>query len=169
MEKPKNSCEQYQMDIVDLATGETSFLTGAKQEQLFEHLRRCVVCRKKFFEYEHIFAAMAGEERAKSPAFKKMIAGLLAEFKSQSAGLPCQMVKNGQVIPRNVEVGEPSGVVWKCVAKNGVVKLTNLAPDQAYGGYGWLAHQNKLVIIKDKNTKYICLTEDERRYAQPQA
>jgi hypothetical protein len=34
---------------------------------------------------------------------------------------------------------------------------------------GWLARQEKLIIIKAKDDKYICLTETERRQYRPEA
>lgn len=164
-------CKKFQMDIVDYATGDATFITPAKEQKLFGHLRQCPDCRKKFFEYEYIFAAAVADKRTAKPEFQAKMKTFLDELKK----LPtltgsinetlCQFVPDAEIVPAKVKVGAPAGVVWKCLAQKGVVNLkdlpglTKLDIPTAYGAYGWLAKENKLIIAKDKKDTYICLTE----------
>lgn len=163
-------CKKFQMDIIDYATGDATFLTPAKEKKLFAHLRQCADCRKKFFEYEHIWAAAVADKRTARPEFQAKMKALLEELKKipiQPKEVLCQLAPQAKIITADVKVGAPAGVVWRCLSKMGAVNLkdlpglTNLDAPTAYGAYGWLAKENKLIIAKDKKDTYICLTKNE--------
>ncbi|HLD36799.1 MAG TPA: winged helix-turn-helix domain-containing protein [Planctomycetota bacterium] len=165
-------CKKFQMDIVDYATGDATFLTPAKEKKLFGHLRQCADCRKKFFEYEHIWASAVADKRAGQPEFQAKMKTLLDELKKilvPANDALCQLAPEAKIITADVKVGAPAGVVWRCLSKLGAVNLkdlpglTNLDAPTAYGAYGWLAKENKLVIAKDDKETYICLAKHERR------
>lgn len=164
----KADCEKYGIAITNYVTGEK---LNVPETELFEHLRTCADCRADLKNWKATYALMRAKTHDAKPESKQRLEELLA--KANPKTLPCQMLKTGQVVSLKEAVGTPSGIVWNCIAKHGVVKLsdlpelTKLDAATAYGGYGWLAHQEKLIIIKDKKDKYLCLTETERSQYQP--
>jgi hypothetical protein len=171
---PKASgCKEFELDLTDYVMGETTFLTKEKQSALFEHLRKCDQCRSELWNWKEVLAVMKTKGEMSSPEHQKKIGELIKRLHEETDKMPCQLIKDGTVIPNSVEVGAQAKVVWNCVGVNGVVnlvdlpKLTNLPYDQAYGAYGWLALQEKIVIVKnDEQNKFICLTEAERQNFQ---
>ena len=167
------NCKEFELDLTDYVMGETTFLTKEKQDALFEHLRKCSQCRAELWNWKEVLAVMKTKDEMGKPEHQAKINELIKRLHAETDKMPCQLIKDGTVIPNDVEVGARAEVVWNCVGLNGIVnlddlpKLTNLSHDQAYGAYGWLALQDKIVIVKkDEQNKFICLTEAERQSYQ---
>ncbi|MFA5793763.1 MAG: winged helix-turn-helix domain-containing protein [Candidatus Brocadiia bacterium] len=163
----KNSCEKYGLAITDYVLGEKMDIT---KEELIAHLQTCADCRADLKNWKATYSVMRAKAFDAKPEAKEHLEELMMD--GSPTNLICHKIKNAQILLGDVEVGAPAGVVWKCVGENGMVKLadlpkmTNLPVEQAYGGYGWLTRQEKLIIIKTKDEKYICLTEAERKQYQ---
>ncbi|MFH1227453.1 MAG: winged helix-turn-helix domain-containing protein [Planctomycetota bacterium] len=171
--KIKNECKTFKQNLTDYFMGDTACLDKANQGKFFGHLRECASCRQELFDWENVYGALVTKQTPHKPETKKRMNDLRQKMLSETAQLPYLVIKEGKVISADTELGDPSGLVWRCVAKHGVVKLadlpelTNLPAEQAFGAYGWLARENKLIIVrKDNLNKYICLTEGERKQIQ---
>lgn len=166
--RAKADCGRFGIAVMNLVMGED---IGMPQDELFGHLKVCKECRQELFEWRDTYTVMRMEADAKKPEYKQKAAEMADKIKKE---LICDVTKNGKKANRDEEIGVPAGTLWNVVAKEGMVrvtdipdKMTNYALDQAYGAYGWLVLQNKIEIIYHQNDKCICLTPDERKKVQP--
>jgi len=124
---PKASgCKEFELDLTDYVMGETTFLTKEKQEALFEHLRKCSQCRAELWNWKNVLAVMKTKGEMSSPEHQKKIDELIKRLHEETDKMPCQLIKDGTVIPNEVEVGARAKVVWNCVGLNGIVNLVDL-------------------------------------------
>lgn len=79
----KPECEQYSLDIIDLATNEKTFLSKERRSELLRHLVQCKNCREAFIDYENIYALTAAEERTKTPEFQKKMDDVIKRLRSE--------------------------------------------------------------------------------------
>jgi len=158
-------CEKYKLDLLDYATGEITFLTKKKQEQLFAHLRKCSACREAFFDYENIYALAVTEAQTKNPEFRQRMDALIAEFKN--APLPGE-----QDIDDEQHTGSAAGQIYRALKGNGKVaypvlrEQVGLKGEPFYEAVGWLLKEKKIRRTKAEDMFYVTLAESERPQAQ---
>jgi len=99
--KLKPECEQYSLDIIDLATKEKTFLSKESRFELLRHLAKCKNCRDAFIDYENIYAMTVAEERIKTPEFKKKMDNVINRLRSE--GPPAGKTETVNKIIRDAE------------------------------------------------------------------
>jgi hypothetical protein len=66
------------------------------------------------------------------------------------------------------KVGEPAGILWQAIGRNEPVNIldlpqvSQLEPPKAFSSFGWLAHEKKVVMKKNHQGIYVCLTPAEK-------
>lgn len=167
-EKPelKPVCKEYQLDIVDLATNETTFLSKEKRGQLLKHLAQCQNCRDAFLDYEDIYATAVAEEHTKTPEFKKKMDDVITRLKNGMAGAepkPVAAPKTEGEVSRDAkqEIGLAAGKIYNFLKETGkasvavIRKKTGLIDYPFYEAIGWLACQERINISEDAKNTYV--------------
>lgn len=70
----KNKCDKYGIAITDYVLGEEMDIT---YDELFNHLRECVECRKDLANWQTTYAALRTDAYHKTPEAKKRMQELL--------------------------------------------------------------------------------------------
>lgn len=147
-------CEKYKLDLLDYATGETTFLTKEKQEQLFDHLRKCAVCRKAFYDYGSIYALAVTEAHTQQPEFRKRMDALIEQFKSSAQVKPA-------LTDVKLEIDTAAGEIRKVLKTHGETPLlelrqkTGLLDYPFYEAMSWLVMNDEAIYTKDQNNRPI--------------
>jgi hypothetical protein len=149
------TCKDYEMDLMHKASGEIDYIKD--KDALEQHLKGCSVCQKvlKGFIEVDTFAAAT---RPPSNQFQKKMADLRQRAEKGPPPLPPDV---------KWEIGSAAGKVYNCLKENGKTpipvlrKKTGLVDYPFYEAMGWLAREEKVTIIKDKDGKpaYACLRE----------
>lgn len=156
-----DGCEKYQLDLTDYVTGDMTFLTKEKQEQLFEHLKQCAKCREEFFDWEETFGVLVTEHHLARLEIKKKMNDMIEQFKSSAPPRPARSEK----VPIDIkaEIGSAAGKIYDCLKSIGEAtieelrKETGLVSFPFYEAIGWLAREEKVTLAKDDITAYVSL------------
>jgi len=147
-------CEKYKLDLLDYATGETTFLTKEKQEQLFDHLRKCAACRKNLYGYESIYALAITEAHTQQPEFRKRMDALIEQFQSSAPAKPASTdVKT--------EIDTAAGKIREVLKTHGETPIpdlrqkTGLVNYPFYEAMSWLVMNDKAIYTKDQDNRPI--------------
>jgi len=163
-------CKEVELDLTDYITGDMTFLTKAKQVKLFAHLRACADCRSKFWSWNETYSVIKGKHQSARPEFRQRMDALIEQFKKEYQPV-VDFVPQGVPLNMAHEIGSPAGKVWQALASNGVIRReelpqkTGLDPALAYGAMGWLAHENKLCMVKHEDHYDLFLPVSERQQA----
>jgi len=176
IKRNKAVCEKYQLDLTDYVTGDMTFLTKQKQQELFAHLRKCQTCRQDFFDWEETFGVLVTKEHHAKPETQKRMDALIKQFRKTPSPALVKPVRGEKILDNQGYIGDAAGKVWLLLAKNSKIPLTSLPrktklpPYIAYSAMGWLAKENKVFITKKKKDTFVYLAEHERNiYQQRQA
>ncbi|MFH1231305.1 MAG: winged helix-turn-helix domain-containing protein [Planctomycetota bacterium] len=160
--KPKQ-CTEFEMDLTDYVTGDTTFLTKEREAKLFEHLRQCKTCRQDLFDWEEVFGAIVTKLHHDKPETKQKLAELRQRIKQEF--LPSKV--RGTIT--KAKVGFVAGDIRDFLIKNGPVSLPdlsdkmNLDPYLAVLSTGWLMREDKINIDQSKIPPVVDANEKEKQ------
>ncbi|MBI4833400.1 MAG: hypothetical protein HY811_01085 [Planctomycetes bacterium] len=147
---PLGGCEQYSLDIVDLATGESAFVGKERREEVLRHLVDCAPCRQAFKDYENIYATSVTEEYSKTPEFQKKKEDLVALLKKGSfaAKKPSPFV---------VKIVKHADMIYSYLPENGkpmplpeLETKSKLPSDDLHDAIGWLVCKEWINITENE-------------------
>lgn len=146
-------CEPYQLDLTDYVTGDMTFLTKEKQEQLFDHLRQCAECRQDFFDWEETFGVLVTKQHHAKPEVKKRMDDLIEQFKSPST------IQVKAPLDVKVEIDSAAERIHTWVKENGKTVLpvlrekTDLLDYPFYEAMGVLITREKIIVDKGEDNR----------------
>ena len=151
-ETVSGECEPYQLDLTDYVTGDMTFLTKEKQEQLFDHLRQCAKCRQDFFDWDETFGVLVTKQHHAKAEVKKRMDDLIEQFKSPApAKPPSTDVK--------LEIDTAAERIHTWVKENGKTVLpvlrekTGLLDYPFYEAMGVLITGEKIIVDKGEDNR----------------
>lgn len=153
-EAVSGECEPYQLDLTDYVTGDMTFLTKEKQEQLFDHLRQCAKCRQDFFDWEETFGVLVTKQHHAKPEVKKRMDDLIEQFKSPAPAKPASTdVK--------AEIDTAAGKIREVLKTHGETPIpdlrqrTGLLNYPFYEAMSWLVMNDEAMYTKDQDNRPI--------------
>ncbi len=150
-------CKQYELDLTDYVMGDMTFLTKEKQEKLFEHLRKCALCREEFFAWENTYGVMVTKQHHAKPETQKRYAELMAKIKTEAG--------QRRPIDGKWQVGSAAGKIYELLKSAGEVSIpalkekTGLEEYRMQQAIGWLIREEKIMMNEDNFAVYITLAE----------
>ena len=153
-------CEKYELAITNYVIGEK---IDIPQKELFDHLAQCLNCQGDLRNWKATYATMRAREYDARPEVKQKTQKFI---KSLVSGRPDQTATGD--LNLDEKVGEPAGVLWHALAKNGEVnildlpRVSKLEPPKAYSAFGWLACEKKVRLRKDAKITYVSLAPSEK-------
>jgi hypothetical protein len=188
--KKQESCKKYGRAITDYVLGlpegsPKGEETDVPKEELMTHLKQCAKCHKELTNWQDFQDALRVKEYHNRPEVKEKWDRFFNELTSPASA--CGEISAGRSFRSDIcldgaidlnldeKVGEPAGILWQAIGQNEPVNIaelpqvSKLEPAKAFSSFGWLAREKKVVLKKNHQGTYVCLTPAEKeKYRQAQ-